>query len=434
MNGILAGITDGFTLHSEYYGETLDRIFKAINKAIEESDAQIINMSFGFARCDKLPKPVDLCIKKDDFYYYKLMYEQMFRDHKDVLFVAAAGNSAIEAIWNLPGGGARASNLISVAATETKETAVWILNDTGITWSGDATSGNATFCDPAHPAGQDCHYGRDAQAAAGTLTKVGGGNAGFDFTKIANNGSELPASATLGSGPNDWACTRDNVTGLIWEVKVDDCRGTCAIKPHLHLVRPEQPGRQPGTQNGGTCVGSACDTTGFVQAVNAQGLCGPATGACRRGGNCRGSWITVVQSGDRHRVFSEHTESGRRRFLVGGRSAPLARNADRRLVDQHSVRSAISSASSTSMPRYLTVLSSLLPSGNRLDYVPCRTMSRRMGRPQWLCGCGGGHSRHCQRLLRNARSLSPGRYLPGLPSGGVVKSKIRCFNSRLASR
>ena len=148
------------------------------------------------------------------------------------------------------------------------------LNDTGITWSGHATSGNASFCDPAHPAGQDCHYGRDAQAAAGMLTKVGGGNAGFDFTKIANNGSVLSDSATLGSGPNDWACTRDNVTGLIWEVKVNNSAHLRHEGHSYTWYDPNSPDGNPGTQNGGTCVGSACDTTGYVQAVNVQGLCG----------------------------------------------------------------------------------------------------------------------------------------------------------------
>ena len=42
------------------------------------------------------------------------------------------------------------------------------------------------------------------------------------YTKIDNNGSELPDSAILGSNPTDWACTKDNKTGLIWEVKTSD--------------------------------------------------------------------------------------------------------------------------------------------------------------------------------------------------------------------
>ncbi len=148
------------------------------------------------------------------------------------------------------------------------------INDTGITGSGHATLGNQGTCDPAHPAGQDCHYGRDAQAAAGTLTKLGDGNAGFDFTKIANDGSDLPASAELGSGPNDWACTRDNVTGLVWEVKVDD-RTHLRHRDHRYSwYDPSSPDGYPGGQNLGVCTGGDCDTTGFVQAVNAVGLCG----------------------------------------------------------------------------------------------------------------------------------------------------------------
>ena len=102
------------------------------------------------------------------------------------------------------------------------------LNDTGTTQCFDAATGGLAPCTAAntgnassHPR-QDARFGRDAQAGAGQLTKIGAGEAGFDFTKIANNGSELPVSAELGSGPTDWACTRDNVTGLIWEVKTPD--------------------------------------------------------------------------------------------------------------------------------------------------------------------------------------------------------------------
>ncbi len=42
------------------------------------------------------------------------------------------------------------------------------------------------------------------------------------YTKIANNGTDLPDSAVLGSGATDWACTRDDTSGLIWEVKTGD--------------------------------------------------------------------------------------------------------------------------------------------------------------------------------------------------------------------
>ena len=90
------------------------------------------------------------------------------------------------------------------------------LNDTGITWGGNYSSGNNSTCTGETITQQDCSHGRDARAAAGTLTKVGGGAAGFDFTKLDINGNALSASAT------NHHCVRDNHTGLIWEVKTDD--------------------------------------------------------------------------------------------------------------------------------------------------------------------------------------------------------------------
>jgi hypothetical protein len=149
------------------------------------------------------------------------------------------------------------------------------LNDTGIDWCADGRTNNLTCPVSGYP-GQDGDFGRDAAARAGTLQKVGAGAAGFDYTKIANNGSELSASAALGSGSNDWACTRDNVTGLIWEVKTADD----GLLDRNNTYTWYQPGGPnigvPGIQDGGRCLGSSCDTLGFVQAVNARGLCGAA--------------------------------------------------------------------------------------------------------------------------------------------------------------
>ena len=151
------------------------------------------------------------------------------------------------------------------------------LNDTGIVWSGHATSGNASTCDPAHPAGQDCFYGRDAAAVAGQLPPKVGGSAlnngianAFDYTKISNSGNALPASATLGEGPNDWACTRDNVTGLIWEVKTNSgLRGS----GHQYKWVPESgPGFGQNSMCGGTLY--TCTTGNYVAALNTAGLCG----------------------------------------------------------------------------------------------------------------------------------------------------------------
>ena len=85
------------------------------------------------------------------------------------------------------------------------------LNDTGITFGGDDPSGNNPGCTSNIAAPQDCHQGRDA-----THNVDSDGHAGFSFTKLDANGNSLPTSAT------NWTCVKDNITGLIWEVKTDD--------------------------------------------------------------------------------------------------------------------------------------------------------------------------------------------------------------------
>lgn len=149
------------------------------------------------------------------------------------------------------------------------------LNDTGIQSCGDGT-GFVLDCPVTNYQGQDGDYGRDAKAKAGTLVKTGAGNAGFDFTKIANDGSELPATAQLGAGPTDWACTRDNVTGLLWEVKTSD--GGVRDKANSfswYNTDKTSNGGDAGGQNKGTCSGGiSCDTQGYTTAVNELKLCG----------------------------------------------------------------------------------------------------------------------------------------------------------------
>lgn len=142
------------------------------------------------------------------------------------------------------------------------------LNDTGIDWCANATTNNLD-CPVAGFEGQDGEHGRDALARAGQLQKVGGGAAGFDFTKLDANGNDLPESASA------WSCVRDNHTGLIWEVKTND--GGLRDSNHTYTwYNPDSStnGGSAGTQNGGWCTGSDCDTHAFVQAVNSQGLCG----------------------------------------------------------------------------------------------------------------------------------------------------------------
>ena len=95
------------------------------------------------------------------------------------------------------------------------------------------------------------------------------------YTKIANSGSVLDDTATQGEGENDWACTKDNKTGLIWEVKTTD-KGLHEVSSIYSWYEPSaaQNKGNAGKPNSGVCYGSRCDTYAYKNAVNAQKLCG----------------------------------------------------------------------------------------------------------------------------------------------------------------
>lgn len=96
------------------------------------------------------------------------------------------------------------------------------LNDTGQNNSGGYKKFNYENCEEPSINQknsielQDCFIGRDALVRNGELVKKGGGEAGFDFTKLGNNGEAL--SNQNDSGLTSY-CVQDNVTGLIWERK-----------------------------------------------------------------------------------------------------------------------------------------------------------------------------------------------------------------------
>ncbi len=153
------------------------------------------------------------------------------------------------------------------------------LNDSGIQFCGGSGSGNFESCTEQHPQGQDAHRGRDALAALGELDKIGGGDAGFDFTKISNAGQPLPESAQLGPAAGDWACTRDNVTGLLWEVKVNTATHIRHTGHNYTWFDPDSPDGHSGsagtTASCNASLGAqTCNTHHYVQAVKAEGLCG----------------------------------------------------------------------------------------------------------------------------------------------------------------
>lgn len=104
-------------------------------------------------------------------------------------------------------------------------------NDTGIDWCVDGRN-ERVDCPAEGDEGQDAEHGRDALAANGGLEKVGDGAAGFDYTRICGDGEPEGSgncpdglkTEDIGAGAREWACTRDNVTGRMWEVRADYAR------------------------------------------------------------------------------------------------------------------------------------------------------------------------------------------------------------------
>jgi hypothetical protein len=148
------------------------------------------------------------------------------------------------------------------------------LNDTGITQCGDGFSNNLE-CPVESAPNQDAQFGRDV-----VLNDDSDGHAGFSFTKISSSGAELPANAS------SWSCVKDNVTGLIWEVKTDEFTAHAAISLFSwYDPNPATNGGNEGAKirydGANICHGwvnvyesEHCNTDSFIKRVNQEGFCG----------------------------------------------------------------------------------------------------------------------------------------------------------------
>jgi PKD repeat protein len=183
------------------------------------------------------------------------------------------------------------------------------LNDTGIDWCARYTASSSTWvhniiCSTVDWAGdlsshlfgemQDGLHGRDKQAREGRLTKKGSGEAGFDYTRLAIDGQPLSIQdgqwSDAGNNANGtrWDCVRDNVTGLVWEIKTR--HDATALRHYTatfswYNTDNSRNGGSPGSDvsgNAAYCRGVAdagkCNTQAYAAAVNAlpvgQALCG----------------------------------------------------------------------------------------------------------------------------------------------------------------
>lgn len=97
----------------------------------------------------------------------------------------------------------------------------------------------------------------------------------FAFEQLDQAGALYNGTGGFTHAP--WSCVRDRHTGLIWEVKT----ATPGLRNARHTYSWYAPDNEHdgahdyrGTPNGGQCAGADCDIAAYVQAVNAQVLCG----------------------------------------------------------------------------------------------------------------------------------------------------------------
>ena len=188
---------------------------------------------------------------------------------------------------NANGDGAASAVVSATPVGVVVPTATGKLNDTGISLCGDyafgssENSNNDRDCSNAAdnegdsiPPGQDALFGRDANPASNDDSD---GNKGFSFTKLDSNGFAL-----IDQNATTFSCVKDNVTGLIWEVK------QTAFGLHnkddvytWYNTNAATNGGEDGTVNtGASCelnasnASNTCNTQAYVARVNIAGLCG----------------------------------------------------------------------------------------------------------------------------------------------------------------
>lgn len=120
---------------------------------------------------------------------------------------------------------------------------------------------------------QDAELGRDS--FANRLDKVGEGNLAFDFTKLNEFADEVSDDSS------QFSCVRDNVTGLVWEVKSPlsgVVPNTTLRDGQNHYIWDLGNASSVGSSSGGantTCPSNTdCGLQTYIDEVNSTDFCG----------------------------------------------------------------------------------------------------------------------------------------------------------------
>lgn len=154
------------------------------------------------------------------------------------------------------------------------------LNDSGLLQELSSLSSTASQLEV------DAKLGRDSQGLAKSV--YGEGRAAFDYTRIDANGAEIdpnnPDNADLivlntSTSPFTvpWSCVKDNVSGLVWEVKTRGNQGLRSETRDFYWYDPnnETNGGITGSKGASDCSGeNSCNTSYYVADMNRLKLCG----------------------------------------------------------------------------------------------------------------------------------------------------------------
>jgi hypothetical protein len=151
--------------------------------------------------------------------------------------------------------------------------ALGLINDTGV---GECYNNTQRInCDSGDFPEQDAELGRDS--FANNLDKVGKGNLAFDYTKLNEFADEVADTS------DDFSCVRDNVTGLVWEIKlaeeddVPDTETRAANNHYTWYINTDgtaKVGSTAGEENTTCPSDTDCGLQTYVDEVNAMDFCG----------------------------------------------------------------------------------------------------------------------------------------------------------------
>lgn len=181
-------------------------------------------------------------------------------------------NSQVEALkaGDCTVAASQAGNATTLAATKEATAKVTPARTSKLTATGMTTCGDFAYgASKKHNNGLSCSLTKDADGDPIPAGQDGHIQAGqkMSYTKLTRNGAE---------------CVKDNVTGLVWEQKVNDVKNIRHYAHNYSWYNPDSKtngsdagkNNGAGAQNAGTCQGSACDTYAYIQALNKANYCG----------------------------------------------------------------------------------------------------------------------------------------------------------------